>query len=72
MATRIHRITMFKIPDPQNQAKLLEAYKVMAKDQAKVGSLPPPPPLLSPPCSSPRFEKILFFLLLMIIYPFLF
>ncbi|KAK4157012.1 hypothetical protein C8A00DRAFT_30106 [Chaetomidium leptoderma] len=33
----IHRDTMFKVPDPENQRKLLDAYRVLAKDQAKDG-----------------------------------
>lgn len=36
MATRIHRVTLFKIPDPESQNKLLEAYKVLARDQNRV------------------------------------
>ncbi len=36
MAGRVHRVTMFKIPDPENQKKLLAAYDVMAKTQSKV------------------------------------
>ncbi len=55
MATRIHRVTMFKIPNPENQKKLLEAYKVLARDQNKVRAGPRlfrvdcfwPPPLLA-------------------------
>lgn len=40
MASRIHRVTLFKIPDPGNQNKLLEAYKVLARDQTKVRPSP--------------------------------
>ena len=32
----IHRVTMFKIPDPENQSKLVEAYKTLGRDQKKV------------------------------------
>ncbi|KAI0147549.1 stress responsive A/B barrel domain-containing protein [Xylariaceae sp. FL1272] len=35
MAGRVHRITMFKIPDSEGQQKLLEAYHQLAKDQKK-------------------------------------
>ncbi|KAK6193758.1 hypothetical protein LQW54_012145 [Pestalotiopsis sp. IQ-011] len=37
MAGRIHRITMFKLPVPEDQEKLIEAYKTLAKDQQKNG-----------------------------------
>ncbi|KAH8885677.1 hypothetical protein GQ53DRAFT_828710 [Thozetella sp. PMI_491] len=37
MAARIHRVTMFKIPSEEHQKLLLEAYKVLAKDQNKDG-----------------------------------
>jgi len=37
MASRIHRVTLFKIPDPENQKRLLEAYKVLAAEQKKDG-----------------------------------
>lgn len=33
---RVHRITLFKVPDPENQQKLVEAYSVLDRDQAKV------------------------------------
>jgi hypothetical protein len=36
MSTRINRITMFKLPDPEAQKKLLAAYDVLAKEQSKV------------------------------------
>lgn len=36
MAGRIHRVTMFKLPVPEDQEKLIEAYKTLAKDQQKV------------------------------------
>ncbi|KAK3330519.1 hypothetical protein B0H66DRAFT_66029 [Apodospora peruviana] len=34
---RIHRTTMFKIPDSESQKKLIEAYRVLRKDQEKNG-----------------------------------
>ena len=34
--TRIHRTTMFKVPDPENQRKLTEAYQTLSKTQVKV------------------------------------
>ena len=40
MAARVHRVTSFKIPDPANQTRLLEAYKVLAAEQKKVRSVP--------------------------------
>ena len=40
MAARVHRVTSFKIPDPANQNRLLEAYKVLAAEQKKVRSVP--------------------------------
>ncbi|KAK0633157.1 hypothetical protein B0T14DRAFT_417587 [Immersiella caudata] len=33
---QIRRITMFKIPEGENQQKLVEAYEVLAKEQQKV------------------------------------
>ncbi|KAL1839498.1 hypothetical protein VTK73DRAFT_4021 [Phialemonium thermophilum] len=42
MATRIHRVTLFKVPDPENQKKLLEAYEVLKRDQKKFRLLQPP------------------------------
>jgi hypothetical protein len=40
---RIHRVTLFKLPDPEAQRKLLDAYETLGKTQSKVGSdhLPP-------------------------------
>lgn len=38
MAGRINRITMFKLPDPEAQKKLIEAYKTLGQDQKKVSS----------------------------------
>ncbi|KAK3694251.1 hypothetical protein B0T22DRAFT_65677 [Podospora appendiculata] len=35
--SRVHRTTMFKIPDPENQKKLLEAYRVLESEQTKGG-----------------------------------
>ncbi|KAI1263895.1 stress responsive A/B barrel domain-containing protein [Xylariaceae sp. FL1019] len=35
MAGKVHRITMFKLPDPEAQQKLIEAYHQLAKDQQK-------------------------------------
>ena len=46
MAARVHRVTSFKIPDPANQKRLLEAYKVLAAEQKKVRSVPCFAPLL--------------------------
>ncbi|KAI0007052.1 stress responsive A/B barrel domain-containing protein [Xylariaceae sp. FL0662B] len=37
MAGPIHRITMFKLPDLEGQQKLIEAYKVLAREQKKDG-----------------------------------
>jgi len=34
----ILRSTLFKIPDAENQAKLLEAYSTLKRDQVKVFS----------------------------------
>ncbi|GAB1311706.1 Stress-response A/B barrel domain-containing protein [Madurella fahalii] len=36
-ASRVHRTTMFKVPDPGNQRKLVEAYRVLTRVQAKAG-----------------------------------
>lgn len=33
---RIHRMTLFKIPDEMNQKRLLDAYHVVAEEQKKV------------------------------------
>lgn len=33
----IHRITMFKLPDPEAQKKLMDAYKTLGQDQKKDG-----------------------------------
>ncbi|KAK3392960.1 hypothetical protein B0H63DRAFT_5414 [Podospora didyma] len=33
--TRIHRTTMFKVPDAENQRKLMEAYQTLSKTQVK-------------------------------------
>ena len=35
--TTVHRTTMFKVPDPENQKKLVEAYRVLEAEQQKVG-----------------------------------
>jgi len=35
-STRVNRVTLFKIPDKENQKKMLAAYDVLAKDQSKV------------------------------------
>ncbi|KAM7191007.1 hypothetical protein V8F33_009124 [Rhypophila sp. PSN 637] len=35
--TTIHRTTMFKLPDTENQKKLVEAYKVLETEQKKDG-----------------------------------
>ncbi|KAI0458541.1 stress responsive A/B barrel domain-containing protein [Xylaria acuta] len=32
MSSRIHRVTLFKLPNPPDQQKLLEAYKVLERD----------------------------------------
>ncbi|KAI0125263.1 hypothetical protein BJ170DRAFT_598084 [Xylariales sp. AK1849] len=37
MAGRIHRVTMFKIPEPESQGKLVEAYKTLSQKQKKDG-----------------------------------
>ncbi|KAH6656548.1 stress responsive A/B barrel domain-containing protein [Truncatella angustata] len=37
MAGRIHRVTMFKVPEPEDQKKLIEAYKTLNKSQQKNG-----------------------------------
>ncbi|ORY55293.1 stress responsive A/B barrel domain-containing protein [Pseudomassariella vexata] len=37
MAGRIHRITMFKLPDPEGQQKLIDAYKTLGQKQKKDG-----------------------------------
>ncbi|KAF3015828.1 hypothetical protein G7054_g6832 [Neopestalotiopsis clavispora] len=37
MAGRIHRVTMFKLPAAEDQQKLIEAYKTLAKNQQKNG-----------------------------------
>jgi len=34
--TTVHRTTMFKVPDPENQKKLVEAYRVLESEQQKV------------------------------------
>ncbi len=36
MAGRVNRVTMFKMPDPASQKKLLEAFDVMLKAHSKV------------------------------------
>ncbi|CAJ2503884.1 Uu.00g112780.m01.CDS01 [Anthostomella pinea] len=38
MAGRINRITMFKIPEPEGQQKMLDAYKTLSMDQKKDGA----------------------------------
>ncbi|EHA46391.1 hypothetical protein MCOR27_006718 [Pyricularia oryzae] len=35
--TRVHRVTMFKLPNPEDQQKLLAAYEQLAKTQSKDG-----------------------------------
>ncbi|RDA83750.1 hypothetical protein CP532_4992 [Ophiocordyceps camponoti-leonardi (nom. inval.)] len=37
MATRIHRVTLFKIPKPEDQTKLIEQYKVLLATNSKDG-----------------------------------
>ncbi|KAM5346563.1 hypothetical protein ACJ41O_009568 [Fusarium nematophilum] len=37
MADRVHRITMFKLPGKDDQAKLLEQYKKLSASQQKDG-----------------------------------
>jgi len=32
----IHRVTLFKVPDPANQKKLVEAFQILAKEQSRV------------------------------------
>ncbi|KAK5660692.1 hypothetical protein OQA88_12056 [Cercophora sp. LCS_1] len=34
---RVTRITMFKVPDEENQKKFVEAYNTLAKDQQRAG-----------------------------------
>ncbi len=36
MAGPIHRVTLFKVPSPTNQQKLIDAYKVLAANSQKV------------------------------------
>ncbi|KAI1497921.1 stress responsive A/B barrel domain-containing protein [Biscogniauxia marginata] len=38
MSGRVYRVTMFKIPEPEGQQELIEAYKVLAQDQKKNGN----------------------------------
>ncbi|KAK6066773.1 stress responsive a b barrel domain-containing protein [Seiridium cupressi] len=38
MAGRIHRVTMFKLPEPEHQKQLIEAYKTLSKNQQKVSA----------------------------------
>ncbi len=53
MASPINRVTMFKVPDPDNQKKLVKAYEALARDQSKVGNGGGPPlPLPSTPRNS--------------------
>ncbi|KAK0729934.1 hypothetical protein B0H67DRAFT_547990 [Lasiosphaeris hirsuta] len=37
MASYVNRITMFKVPDPENQRRLLDAYQALANSQQKGG-----------------------------------
>ncbi|KAK2608456.1 hypothetical protein QQS21_003026 [Conoideocrella luteorostrata] len=37
MADRVHRITMFKLPDPASQQKLIQAYKTVDETNQKDG-----------------------------------
>ncbi|KAI9163267.1 Fusaristatin A biosynthesis cluster protein [Paramyrothecium foliicola] len=37
MATSVHRVTMFKIPQEEDRQKLLEQYKVLSKTHEKDG-----------------------------------
>ncbi|KAK9779904.1 putative Stress responsive A/B barrel domain-containing protein [Seiridium cardinale] len=37
MAGRIHRVTMFKLPEPEHQKQLIEAYRTLSKNQQKDG-----------------------------------
>ncbi|KAI0595226.1 stress responsive A/B barrel domain-containing protein [Biscogniauxia sp. FL1348] len=37
MSGRIHRVTMFKVPEPEGQQRLIEAYKVLAQNQKRDG-----------------------------------
>ncbi|EJT70393.1 hypothetical protein GGTG_11417 [Gaeumannomyces tritici R3-111a-1] len=34
---RIHRVTLFKLPDPEAQQKLLDAYETLGRKQSKDG-----------------------------------
>lgn len=36
MSKLVHRVTLFKIPGAENQAKALAAYEKLAKEQKKV------------------------------------
>ncbi|KAI1320437.1 hypothetical protein F5Y16DRAFT_405626 [Xylariaceae sp. FL0255] len=40
MAARIHRVTMFKVPNVENQNKLVEAYKILFKDHKNADGKP--------------------------------
>ncbi|KAI0862953.1 stress responsive A/B barrel domain-containing protein [Xylaria cubensis] len=40
MSSRIHRVTMFKLPSPPDQMKLLEAYKVLEREHKKEDGKP--------------------------------
>jgi hypothetical protein len=37
MADRVHRVTMFKLPDLEEQRKLIEQYQILGKTHKKVG-----------------------------------
>lgn len=36
MADRIHRVTMFKLPKAEDQATLLEQYKILSQNNERV------------------------------------
>jgi hypothetical protein len=43
MADRVHRVTMFKLPKPAEQQKLIEAYKTVDATNQKVRLAMPSP-----------------------------
>ncbi|KAK3939459.1 hypothetical protein QBC46DRAFT_387985 [Diplogelasinospora grovesii] len=50
---RIHRTTMFKIPNPEDQKRLLDAYQELARDQRKGGK-----PYILYMCAGPALEDV--------------
>lgn len=45
MADRVHRVTMFKMPSKDDQAKLLKQYESLGAEQQRVSD---PSPVLPP------------------------